>query len=235
MFEDEFERRKAAVEKIEATNKTLHKHNDELKIELKVTESEIPMLEKKLAALQVKNARLKQDSFHSPEQSPIHNTDHPFAYAARTTGNIRRPQSGVPRNQRYEEVINKLKRMLELERKNLRAAKTAYARELEARKELETLLRDCVDDVKTDISKKRSEQRTRHSDEEVQEIENIIEVLLSQERVLTLLYDKAFPPRTITKENQEAESKLQANVESLEKHLQAVDDLYSKYEHGMED
>lgn len=33
-----------------------------------------------------------------------------------------------------------------------------------------------------------------------QEREKIIEVLLSQERVLTLLYDKTFPPRTMVKQ-----------------------------------
>ena len=34
-----------------------------------------------------------------------------------------------------------------------------------------------------------------------QEREKIIEVLLSQERVLTLLYDKTFPPRPATASN----------------------------------
>jgi hypothetical protein len=33
-----------------------------------------------------------------------------------------------------------------------------------------------------------------------QEREKIIEVLLSQERVLTLLYDKTFPPRSMNKQ-----------------------------------
>lgn len=32
--------------------------------------------------------------------------------------------------------------------------------------------------------------------------ERIIEVLLSQERVLTLLYDKTFPPRAFFKQNE---------------------------------
>ena len=100
----------------------------------------------------------------------------------------------------YQSVISKLKRMIELDQKNTRAARTAYARELEAKKELELMLRQCVDDVKVHINKKRSEQRMNSSEKSVEDIEKVIEILLSQERVLTLLYDKTFPPRSLMKE-----------------------------------
>ena len=78
----------------------------------------------------------------------------------------------------------------------------------------------CVDDVKSEISKKRSENKVMYCkshpitppqdgnkrghggdfDLTQQEREKIIEVLLSQERVLTLLYDKTFPPRSMNKQ-----------------------------------
>ena len=93
----------------------------------------------------------------------------------------------------------------------LREIKTLYAKELEQKTHLEQLLRQCVDDVKAEINKKRSENkvlyynnrapgsrqrsRSQADDLTVQEREKIIEVLLSQERVLTLLYDKTFPPK----------------------------------------
>jgi len=74
---------------------------------------------------------------------------------------------------------------------------------------LEKILRQCVDDVKAEIIKKRSENKSNYyargkkgkmelKEEQnltAQEREKIIEVLMSQERVLTLLYDKTFPPR----------------------------------------
>ena len=98
-----------------------------------------------------------------------------------------------------------------------------YAIEIQSRAELERLLRLCVEDVKNEIAKKRAENRVlMHSklylncvfliyaglkkkggvDElglTSEDREKIIEVLLSQERVLTLLYDKTFPPRLNTK------------------------------------
>lgn len=83
------------------------------------------------------------------------------------------------------------------------------AQEIETKNMLEKILRQCVDDVKVEILKKRSENKSSYyargkkgkmelKEEQnltAQEREKIIEVLMSQERVLTLLYDKTFPPR----------------------------------------
>jgi len=80
---------------------------------------------------------------------------------------------------------------------------------------LEKILRQCVDDVKNEIQKKKTEGKVQYyqkpgmfkqnknnkgmdfDDRNLTkaEREKILEVLLSQERVLTLLYDKTFPPR----------------------------------------
>ena len=69
-------------------------------------------------------------------------------------------------------------------------------------------MRLCVDDVKNEIQKKRTESKVQYYQRGVKskmdddrnlskaEREKILEVLLSQERVLTLLYDKTFPPRS---------------------------------------
>ena len=45
----------------------------------------------------------------------------------------------------------KLKRLLEVELRNLRAVRSAHAKDLESRTELEALLRACVQDVKHEI------------------------------------------------------------------------------------
>jgi hypothetical protein len=92
---------------------------------------------------------------------------------------------------------------------------------LQSRTELESLLRMCLDDVKQDIMK----QRSRNSDDaaatsggvaamgredrmkvnvvahalvacsESSPPPQVLELLLSQERVISLLYDRALPPR----------------------------------------
>ena len=112
--------------------------------------------------------------------------------------------------QRCEVLITKFKKKLEEERRLLRMMKTMSATEIETKNQLEKILRQCVDDVKAEIAKKRSENKSGYyargkkgkmelKEEQnltAQEREKIIEVLLSQERVLTLLYDKTFPPRS---------------------------------------
>lgn len=124
-----------------------------------------------------------------------------------------------PKIKRYEDIITRLKRMLTTEKKSLRLVRTLCSKEIEVKNQLEKILRQCVDDVKTEIAKKRSENKSIYHkarraegagsglgggaqfDERAltqQEREKIIEVLLSQERVLTLLYDKTFPPRPAT-------------------------------------
>jgi hypothetical protein len=45
--------------------------------------------------------------------------------------------------------------------------------------------------------------------------ERIIEVLLSQERVLTLLYDKTFPPRALFKPNEGMDNLSAYDLEDL--------------------
>ena len=118
-----------------------------------------------------------------------------------------------PRVKRYEDLIGRLKKMLAMEKKSLRMVRTMLSKEIEIKNNLEKVLRQCADDVKTEISKKRSENKAMYYsrgkrdgagagvDEKhltQQEREKIIEVLLSQERVLTLLYDKTFPPKPST-------------------------------------
>jgi hypothetical protein len=61
---------------------------------------------------------------------------------------------------RYEDVISRLKRMLDIEKKSLRMVKTMCSKEIEVRNILEKVLRQCVDDVKSEIARKRSENKS---------------------------------------------------------------------------
>jgi len=122
--------------------------------------------------------------------------------------------------ERYREVVARLKRLLDVERRNLRAVRAAHAKDLQSRTELESLLRACVDDVRKELAAQRavgdghvkpaigSSNATAAaggsaavaaaaavSVEELgpKERERVLELLLSQERVVSLLYERAFP------------------------------------------
>ena len=112
---------------------------------------------------------------------------------------------------RYKGIIKRLKRLLEAERKSLRKVKIAYATELQSRTELEIFLRQCTEDVKFEISKRKTQlaivggaphrpispikagtsiKNVHLSDLSIPDRERVMELLLSQERVIELLYSK---------------------------------------------
>ena len=71
--------------------------------------------------------------------------------------------AGFSQNQkltRCEMLITKFKKKLEEERRLLRMMKTMSAGEIEMKNYLEKILRQCVDDVKAEIAKKKSENKS---------------------------------------------------------------------------
>ena len=64
-----------------------------------------------------------------------------------------------PRCRKYENLITKLKKMLENEKKGLRVVQTLCAKEIDQKNQLEKILRQCVDDVKTEITRKKTENK----------------------------------------------------------------------------
>ena len=96
---------------------------------------------------------------------------------------------------RYKEVIRKLKRTLELERKNARTVREKYAQEMESRSELEAFLRSAVEDVRNQLKSIQPKATITIDDFTTEDREQAIALLLSQEKVLSLLYGKTFPAR----------------------------------------
>lgn len=119
-------------------------------------------------------------------------------------------------DERYKEVNVRLRRLLADERKALAVTRQNYAAELRSRTEMELLLRQCVEEVRKEIAKKHIEQShsNKHTNGDFTKLyqaqhngganipiedftqedrERALELLLSQERVVTLLYAKAFP------------------------------------------
>jgi len=113
------------------------------------------------------------------------------------------------REVKYRDAITALKRMVENERRSIRGLKQQQADMMQQRTEIEVLLRQCLDDVKAEIMRHRLEHEsmkdsgmprngmpiTAMSVHELttQDRERVLELLLSQQRVVQLLYSKTFP------------------------------------------
>jgi len=112
------------------------------------------------------------------------------------------------REMKYREAITALKRMVEGEKKTVRQLKQQQADMMQQRTEIEVLLRQCLDDVKAEIMRHRMEHEKRDGqipgpsapvtamsvhELTTQDRERVLELLLSQQRVVQLLYSKTFP------------------------------------------
>eukprot|EP00357_Protocruzia_adherens_P002247 CAMPEP_0115012572 /NCGR_PEP_ID=MMETSP0216-20121206/24830_1 /TAXON_ID=223996 /ORGANISM="Protocruzia adherens, Strain Boccale" /LENGTH=526 /DNA_ID=CAMNT_0002381681 /DNA_START=46 /DNA_END=1626 /DNA_ORIENTATION=+ len=136
-----------------------------------------------------------------------------FAGAYRTTGGMRPGSMNFQdKVSRYETLIEKEKMKLENLKRSVRSVKDQHSKEIQNRTELEYILRKTVDEVRIDILKRQ------HSDRNIGEIvinrenlnnvelthgdrERVIESLLSQERVLQLLYDNTFPSNELDQDD----------------------------------
>ena len=133
--------------------------------------------------------------------------------------------SNVANDDRYKEINARLRRLLSDERRALQHVRANYATELRSRTEMEMLLRHCVDDVRKEIALKAvamasaSRTNTTRGGTRVASAlspvvvpaaasalpvsaftqgdrERTLELLLSQERVISLIYAKTFPIST---------------------------------------
>jgi len=107
----------------------------------------------------------------------------------------------------YRDAVQKLKRMVEAERRTVHSLKQQQADMMKQRTELEVLLRQCLDDVKAEILRHRMEAEQKDGSTTAappvnsmsvheltaQDRERVLELLLSQQRVVQLLYSKTFP------------------------------------------
>ena len=234
----ELELMKASADLIESKNQSLAEENKAISREFQEQESDREQLSRHVVDLKRESAHLKEELAKYRELSMSISGQSSRAEfvpkGAKTTGSRFRSVNSSVQDDitvKYESVVTKLKRMLEIEKKNLMEARTTYSKELESKTELENLLRQCVEDVKSEITRRRVEQKSSIREPEIsqQDREKIIEVLLSQERVLTLLYDKTFPPRSVVKEShQKGESNFMENLRNIDKNINSIQEVYDR-------
>lgn len=204
---DEIVSNRARVELIEQRNNFLHKKNKDLKVEYKSYENDVNILYQNLEALKQQNAKLKSQLNMFKEKNLMSKT---IDFSDSKAG-----YSKTERIKTYPsefKFIESIKRMIELEKKNLRAAKNAYTRELEGKIQLEEIIRQFIDDTKQSSTDKTGKKL----------------------EMLQLLYSKTFPVKRGLKKDSYQEIDSDLLIERLDKNIENIERLYSQQEELMQ-
>jgi hypothetical protein len=218
-LEAEVEWAKEVADRLERVNQSLLQENNRIKSQFAGQEEDRNFLIEQLVSVKKDNARLRSEYEQLElqyESLKNHSTDESMKRDSANTSNIVNIKKNENQNKsdtedRYKEVNIRIRKILAEERKSLQQVRQNYAQELKTRTEMEMLLRQCVDDVRKEIARRHMEssQFSQGTDlakmyhrqpglipvEEFtqEDRERALELLLSQERVVTLLYTKAFP------------------------------------------
>jgi len=92
-------------------------------------------------------------------------------------------------------VINKLKAAYQKEKRKVQQLKTMYIKEMESKAQLEKVIGMCIEDIKEELNltqKERSRRQPAQDSLDRNERASLIEKMINDERILTLIYDKTF-------------------------------------------
>ncbi|KAL8006605.1 hypothetical protein Plhal703r1_c05g0026581 [Plasmopara halstedii] len=228
-LENEVEWTKDLADRLDRLNQSLTRENQRLKTQFATQENDREFLIKQLVTVKKDNASLRLEvgslrqqleELNSVQGQPLRHTFLPSASTSSlpkmrhcesmaTVALAKRPNTAElntmtvsNQDNRYKEVIKRLKRLLEVERRKLQQVRAAYTLELQSHSELEAILRECVKDVRKETAyvsqlppvissgEKRSENRLSTS-----ERQELVEKLMTKNQVLKLLTIKVFPAR----------------------------------------
>lgn len=216
-LEAEVEWAKEVADRLERVNQTLLNENNRLKSQFSSQEEDRNFLIKQLVAVKKDNTKLRAEYAAMEAEVNVYKNQIKKQESDEHEGGAayhkaKDPLSIKESEERYKDVNIRLRRLLVEERKALQQVRQNYAQELRSRTEMELLLRQCVEDVRKSMARKHVEnaKANGHTDDlamlygknpsliPVEQFtqgdrERSLELLLSQERVLTLLYAKAFP------------------------------------------
>eukprot|EP01063_Lacrimia_lanifica_P022221 TRINITY_DN29883_c0_g1_i1.p1 TRINITY_DN29883_c0_g1~~TRINITY_DN29883_c0_g1_i1.p1 ORF type:complete len:503 (+),score=209.45 TRINITY_DN29883_c0_g1_i1:109-1617(+) len=207
VLQNELDEATETLDAITKSNGTLAMENKDLKVRYRQQEEERLAIVKRVTAMRREQGRLtEQVGILERECCTLAQT----MPEEITSGDLQRTAGGmsgtavrheaVHTEAKYLEMINRLKRQLEHERRALKQVRSSHIALLQERTELEVFLRQCLQDVRSEIA------ATSHSypvnltrdtnnlpDYNAQHRDHLLELLLSKERVLSVLYSKTFP------------------------------------------
>jgi len=225
ILEAELEYSKESADRLERINQSLLLDNNRLKSDFTSHEEDRNFLISQLVIVKKDNAKLRAEySSLESEVDALRNKIERANEEPSSKPVSRSLHSSLANRhdseEKYKDINIRLKRLLTEERKSLQQLRLTYSNELKSRSELELLLRQCVDDIRKDIAKHKLESgllSTTSNDlsklyskqpgmipinEFTKEDRNkIIELLLSQEKIINLLYSKTFPITSYHKSN----------------------------------
>ena len=184
----ELEMLRASIELVENQNKELQAQNRQLRLAARTQEGTNQQLVSKLVTTNKRMTSMQQETERMKASSALQ-TQSLESLPRLMTEKATRSEEVTENTNRYEVAIQHLKRMLHLERKNSQQLRAAYVQEVQSKTELEQIIRKCIDDIHSDLGAMQGVQ----SDLGKLEREALVEKLLSQEKILSLLHDMAFP------------------------------------------
>eukprot|EP00607_Mallomonas_marina_P002793 CAMPEP_0182425474 /NCGR_PEP_ID=MMETSP1167-20130531/11901_1 /TAXON_ID=2988 /ORGANISM="Mallomonas Sp, Strain CCMP3275" /LENGTH=439 /DNA_ID=CAMNT_0024606235 /DNA_START=79 /DNA_END=1398 /DNA_ORIENTATION=+ len=199
---------KEVTDRLEHTNQQLLQENHRLKGQFGSQEEDRAFNIRQLVVVKKENSEIKA-RYAEMEKSRFDIEERLKTVVADKA--VAAPRTGLAKNDsddRYKELNKRLRKLLETERKSLQKERQSYQQELRTRTETELLLRQCVEDVRREISRRHLQAAreaatlrmgqtaadvTVTDKRSVEDHERQLELLLSQERVVSLLYAKTFP------------------------------------------
>eukprot|EP00760_Papus_ankaliazontas_P036199 PhM_4_TR8241/c0_g1_i1/m.102178 len=227
---------KVLVQKTEACtslNTKLEDRNKHLRIEFEAQADDTGILESEFHRAKLKNQQLREliaelEGELSQAMADVQGTP----YDAHHRGDDL-PESGLPnedssashdeRVRKYEEAIQRTRRMIELENNNLKAVRQAHLNVLSCRTELEVYLRQAILAHQKELRAANEKENVGMSVFAAEDRKRVIERLLSKERVLQLLYADAG-----------AQAREEATSLEAPEHV-SIEDLWSKWRQWAED
>lgn len=187
----ELELLRASIELVENQNKELQAQNRELRLAAKTQEDTNMELVAKLVSAKKKITSLSEETERYRSSSNLQTQSLEALPRLTPPDRLADPMPTDP--SRYEVSIQHLKRMLEMERRNCKQARAALVNEMRSRTELEQILRRCIDDIREDLAGLQVDTPSFNTEMGRVERERLVEQLLGQEKVLSMLHDLAFP------------------------------------------
>jgi chromosome segregation ATPase len=180
----ELEVLKASVDFIESQNARLLEENKRLKAEISSRDQQVLLITQKL--LKYKH---KYNIYQDQIKKLVINTTSSIPGSS-TTSPITSPNNSVAESrispekkfQDYKRTIQKLRKSLSREKKNLHLVNMQYSKELDSKHEIESILRDCISDVRKELNKQSKDWRN------VQFRKMLVDKLSKQEDLLNFLH-----------------------------------------------